>query len=104
MDRLTIGNKEYRVECNFNALISYMDRKGEKDLAFLSETLSLQDMLLLMVCSINEGERLEGRPHDYTPIDFGTGGSLEMAEVIGKFMQIFQKQNTAADATTPKKA
>jgi len=103
MDRLTIQGKEYRVECNFNAIIDYMEQKGEKDLAFLaSGDMSMRDWLILMRCAINEGERLEGRPHDHTADEFGQVSMIEMGPVLQRFIDIFGKQNRAESQASKK--
>lgn len=105
MDRLTIQGKEYRVECNFNAISDYMTQKGETTLAFLEQPLSMQDQFTLMVCCINEGERLEGREHSYTAKDLGAGSMLATAEAIRDFLLIFSRQNGAVEEEDkPKKA
>lgn len=99
METLTINGNIYRVECNFNAIIDYMEQKGEKDLSFLANgDMSMRDWLLLMRCSINEGERLEGRPHEHTAEEFGAISMIEMGPILQRFIDIFGKQNkTSAD-------
>lgn len=103
MDRLTIGGTEFRVECNFNAITAYMDEKGESDLSFLTPgRMGMRDWLLMLSCCVNEGERLEGRRHDYRPEDFGLGKIGESVQILPKFIEIFGKQNAAEEAEAKK--
>lgn len=103
MSTIKIGDSEYRVECNFNAIMAYMRSHGLKDITFLSEELSVYDWADLMVCSINEGERLDGNRHDYTVEDLCACSMAEMTGVIGDFIRIFSEQNTAAPSESKKK-
>lgn len=103
MDRLTIAGKSYRVECNFNAILAYMDLHGEKDMSFLAGELGLREWLDLMTAAINEGERLDGKEHSHTSEEFGACLMLDMAGVIQQFIMIFGKQNAVAEETSSKK-
>lgn len=97
MDTLTINGTAYRVECNFNAITAFMDAKGETDLGFLSSgKMSVCDWFDFMAAAINEGERLEGRKHDYTREEFGTGTLAECANLLNEFIALFSKQNAPA--------
>lgn len=95
MDRLTISGNSYRVECNFNAVLAYMDLRGEKNLTFLNEDMGMRDWLQLMTCCINEGERLDGKKHDYSAEEIGAIPMVTLASVIPAFIEIFGKQNAS---------
>lgn len=103
MDRLTIAGKTYRVECNFNAILAYMDLRGEKDMSFLSGELGLREWLDMMTAAINEGERLDGKEHSHTSEEFGEILMLDMATVIQEFIAIFGKQNAIEGDSSKKK-
>lgn len=97
MDTLTFRGRTYRVECNFNALCAFSDYKGCKDFSCLSGELSYQDLLRLLVFCVNEGERLEGRPHDHASEDFGVGGLQETRDLITAFTAILNRQTSAGE-------
>lgn len=99
MSTLIINGVTFRVECNFNAIMAHMTRRGYKNLDFLSGEISTQEWAELMTCSINEGERLEGRRHDYTVEELCAYNLLDVMEVIKQFISIFAEQNlTEAEA------
>lgn len=97
MDRLVIKGTAYRVEANFNAIMSFAGSRGYKSLDFLAGELSIQDWVALMAAAINEGERLEGRDHAYTVEDFGDLSFTAMAKLVQQFIVIFTAQNEAEE-------
>ena len=102
MRHISISGKQYRVEANFNAIMAFMETKGEKDIAFLTGELSLKDWTMLMIASINEGERLDGKPHDLKLEDLGILSFMEVSKAVQEFIQVFSDQN-AGDTDAAKK-
>ena len=79
-DFLKIGDSEYRVEANWNAI---------------------DDILPLMHCCIKEGERLEKRNF---PMSESELGSVVNTAVMGQFMRIYARQSQMeADGGSGKK-
>ena len=79
-DFLKIGDSEYRVEANWNAIA---------------------DILPLMHCCIKEGERLEKRNF---PMSESELGSVVNTAVMGQFMRIYARQSQMeADGGSGKK-
>ena len=61
-DFLKIGDSEYRVEANWNAIAGFCRKKEFLIcLSLMSWYISIDDILPLMHCCIKEGERLEKR-------------------------------------------
>ncbi len=102
MDVITIKGQAYRVCANFNALMGFMDLHGYKDFTFLNEDIGYPGWYELMLLSINEGERIEGKKHDYTKDDFSEVSAVEMLGVITSFIAIFNKQNASEQTATQK--
>lgn len=92
MDRINIGGKEYRVEANWNALIAFLETKGETSLESLQNfgSLKVTDIAGLMAACINEGERLEGHSCDFTAKDLG---AMISAATVSEFLKIYYKQS-----------
>lgn len=92
MDKLNIGGQEYRVEANWNALISFLESKGETSLESLQNfgKLKLTDIAGLMAACINEGERLEGHECNF---DEKSIGAIISMPVVAAFLQIYQRQS-----------
>lgn len=89
---LTIGEKNYRVEANWNATLDYCDRKGVTELSALDNLgqLTPGDLTIMMHCCIKEGERMDGREFNMTELDLG--GILRPFH-IGEFVRIYQEQS-----------
>lgn len=102
MRHISISGKKYRVEANFNAIMDFMEQKGEKDIAFLAGELSMKDWTMLMVACVNEGERLDGKPHDLTMENVGTLSFVEVSSAVQEFIKVFSEQN-AGEASEAKK-
>lgn len=92
MDKLNISGREVRVECNFNAIMAFMEMRGLKNLDFLSQEFTTPQWLDMMACCINEGERLEGRPADFTALKLGELPMMEIAGLLTSFITVFARQ------------
>lgn len=103
MKYISISGKKYRVEANFNAIIDFMEQKGEKDVSFLAGELSMKDWTMLMVASVNEGERLDGKPHDLTMKDVGVLPFVAVSSAVQEFIKVFSEQNAGESAEAKKK-
>lgn len=95
MRYLNIAGKEYRVEANFNAIMDFMEQIGERDLDFLTKGLSLKQWVSMMICCINEGERLDNKPHSLTRESLGELSFVEVSAAVQSFIKIFSLQNGA---------
>ena len=94
-DFLKIGDSEYRVEANWNAIAGFCRKKGVSDLS------AIDDILPLMHCCIKEGERLEKRNF---PMSESELGSVVNTAVMGQFMRIYARQSQMeADGGSGKK-
>nr|DAT38755.1 MAG TPA: tail assembly chaperone protein [Caudoviricetes sp.] len=92
-DFLKIGEREFRVEANWNAIADFCRRKGVNDLGqidFLAK-IAIDDILPLMHCCIKEGERMENRSFELSEIDLG---ELVNTAEMGQFMQIYAGQSS----------
>lgn len=91
-DYLKIGDKEYRVEANWNAIAGFCRKKGVSDLSQLDVLvhIAIDDILPLMHSCIKEGECLEGRDFLFTEDDLG---GMANAAVMGVFMRIYARQS-----------
>jgi hypothetical protein len=102
-DFIKIGGKEYRVESNWNALTAFLrdvDRDSIDELANY-RTIRLSEITSMMAACINEGERLEGRECNMTPLDLGA--IITPADVT-VFMNIYAKQGAPKmEVDEPKK-
>lgn len=102
MDYLEIDGKNLRVECNFNAICDFMEKRGLKDLDFLNGSMGLQDWLVMMIASIKEGERMEGREASFSLLDLGARPVNDISKLLGKFIEIFAKQNASSSDSKKK--
>lgn len=100
-DYIKIGDREFRVEVNWNTIVSFCEMKGYTSLdalESLSSNLTPADLRELMHASIAEGERLDGRNLDLSPIELA--GMVKMNN-ISEFMKIFSSQcNANVDVET----
>ena len=102
-DFLKIGDSEYRVEANWNAIAGFCRKKGVSDLSQLDVLvhIAIDDILPLMHCCIKEGERLEKRNF---PMSESELGSVVNTAVMGHFMRIYARQSQMeADGGSGKK-
>ena len=102
-DFLKIGDSEYRVEANWNAIAGFCRNKGVSDLSQLDVLvhIAIDDILPLMHCCIKEGERLEKRNF---PMSESELGSVVNTAVMGQFMRIYARQSQMeADGGSGKK-
>lgn len=91
-DFLKIGDKEYRVEANWNAIAGFCRKKGVSDLSQLDVLvhIAIDDILPLMHSCIREGERLEQRDFLMSEEELG---SVVNTLVMGEFMRIYARQS-----------
>lgn len=94
-DYLDLNGKQVRVECNWNALVSFLEASGQNDMSALANLAQLRpsDVAGLMAACINEGERIEGRESNYTAESIGQTASYA---AIGEFLAIYVRQSTPA--------
>lgn len=101
-ETMTIGGKEFRVECNMNALMDFLQERGTDDFSAIADVTKLKpsDMLPLMAACIREGERLEGRKCDLTSKDIGAVADFS---TLGSFIAIFNRAMAPAVTVEEKK-
>ncbi|WP_322290567.1 hypothetical protein [Paratractidigestivibacter sp.] len=101
-DYLDLNGQRVRVECNWNALVSYLEASGQNDMSALANLAQLRpsDVAGLMAACINEGERLDGRESDYTAESIGASASYA---AIGEFLAIYVRQSTPAKPAAEEK-
>ena len=101
-DMIRIGDAEYAVACNMNALMDYLQERGTDDFAARSDltTLKPTDMLPLIAACVREGERLEGRQCSLSAKDIGEVADFH---VLTAFMEIFGRMMTPAVSAEEKK-
>lgn len=89
---LDISGEKYRAEANWNAVAAYCDRKGVTNLSQLDMlgTIGVGDVLTLMHCCLQEGERLEGREFPLTEQELG---SRAHAGTIAQFIRLYVRQS-----------
>ena len=95
-DFITIGDRKYRVEVNWNAIVAFLDASGQNNLQALSDLTNLKptDVAGLMAAAINEGEAIEGRESSLTAKDIGRMEGAMGA--ISEFLTIFVRQMSPA--------
>lgn len=91
-DFLKIGDKEYRVEANWNAIAGFCRKREITDLAGLDILIhiAIDDILPLMHSCITEGERLEGREFQMSEEELG---SIVNTVTMGEFMRIYARHS-----------
>ena len=101
-ETMTIGGKEFRVECNMNALMEFLQERGTDDFSALADVTKLKpsDMLPLMAACIREGERLEGRECSLASKDLGAMADFSS---LGSFIAIFNRAMAPAVTVEEKK-
>lgn len=95
-DYITIGERKYRVEANWNAIVAFLEASGQNNMQALLDLKNIKptDVAGLMAAAINEGEALEGRESALTAKDIGRmEGSME---AISEFLTIFSRQMSPA--------
>lgn len=94
-DTITIGGKAYKVACNMNALVDFLQERGTDDFSALTDLTKLKpsDMLPLMAACIREGERLEGRECGITAKSIGEVANFS---TITSFMDVFGRSMAPA--------
>lgn len=102
-DFLTIADRQYRVEVNWNAIVAYLEATGRDTMDSLSLLGQIRpsDLAPLMVACICEGERLEGRECDLTAERIGE--LCDFAKLT-EFLQIYARQANPQTPAEPKKA
>lgn len=93
-DFMTIGGRKVRVEVNWNSLASFLAFIGEDTYEGLANIGKMKPSQApaLMAAAINEGERLEGRESNLSPLD--VGAIIRPADVEA-FMNIYVRQSAA---------
>lgn len=88
-DFVTINDREFRVEINWNAISEFLDQRNYS-LSELSNfaDFSAKDINTLLYCAIQEGERMEGRKLELSMQDICS--ELDAGD-IGQFLEIFRK-------------
>lgn len=101
-DYIELNGHKVRVECNWNALVSYLEASGRNDMSALANLAQLRpsDVAGLMAACVNEGERLDGRESNYTAENIGASASYT---AIGEFLAIYVRQSTPATKAEEKK-
>jgi hypothetical protein len=102
-DYVKIGDREYRVEVNWNALASFLREVGRDTIDELASfsTIRPSEITALMAACIAEGERLDGRKDIPSSLDIG---AVITPGDVAKFMEIYVKQSSPQmEVETPKK-
>lgn len=101
-EKIIIAGQAYRVEVNWNTIVSYLEQSGQNDVTALANFGSLKpsDIAGLLAAAINEGERLEGREVSFTAKEIGSRcGMKEIAD----FIRIFSAQTAPQVQSTGSK-
>lgn len=90
-DVIIIDGKEYRVELNWNAIVSYLQAAGKDDMLALADfrLLKPSDLTGLLAAGINEGQRLDGKEERFTAEEVGQHANLAL---MATFLEIFNRQ------------
>ena len=91
---MTLGGKTVRVEVNFNSLGSFLKYIGKDSFDELSHVgvMAVSETTALMAATIAEGERLEGREFNMSPLDIG---AIIRMKDVKDFMDIYVRQSAA---------
>ena len=89
-DFLKIGDSEYRVEANWNAIAGFCRKKGVSDLSQLDVLvhIAIDDILPLMHCCIKEGERLEKRNFPMSESELGSVVNTAVMRIYARQSQM----------------
>lgn len=101
-EKITIAGQDYRVEVNWNTIVSYLEASGQNNVTALVNFGQIKptDLAGLLAAAVNEGERLEGRDCHFTAEEMGSKcGIAEMAQ----FITIFSRQTAVMTGTKEKK-
>ncbi|MFP4365522.1 MAG: hypothetical protein ACLFQA_00375 [Bacteroidales bacterium] len=101
-DYLRIGDKQYRVECNWNATVNYAERKGIEEMAQIDDLgkMSPRDMTSFVWACTQEGERKDGNQFDVSEVDLG---GMMTSTTVSQFIQIYNKQVNSDTGEAPVK-
>ena len=101
-DFMNLGGKTVRVEVNWNALSAFLQFIGEDSYDGLANVGAMRPSQApaLMAAAINEGERLEGRESNLSPLDVG---AVIRPKDVEDFMQIYVRQSAAQVEAVPAK-
>ena len=93
-NKIKIAGRTFRVEFNWNAMADYCDLSGISDLSRLDNlgVISAHEMRTFIFCAIKEGERMDGRELELSPVDLG---ALLRPDDIGRIMSIYSSQTTS---------
>lgn len=94
------NGQKFRIEANWNSLVSYSELKGIEDLNALGDVSKIRpaDLTALIWACVSEGERLDGNAFAHTIESFG---SMLKPAHIRQFMAVFVKQMEVTDDSTP---
>ena len=85
-----IRGKLYRVEVNWNAFEEFARLKGATITDALSLSLQEGDNIkVMMTAALREGERLEGREFDLTPVQVG---EILTPVAVTQFLEVYREQ------------
>jgi len=101
-DYIDYNGKRLRVECNWNALIAYLESVGKNTMADLAKIdhIPPSDLTPLMAACVNEGERMDGHESKLTAIEIGENVTTE--EILD-FFNIYAAQTTSLAKKKTKK-
>lgn len=90
-DYMDIAGVRYRVELNWNAIVSFLAKSGKDDMSALADfrLLKPSDLAGLLLAGMEEGARLDGQSLSLTVED--VGASIGMTEMAA-FLEIFNRQ------------
>ena len=93
-DTMILGGREVRVEVNWNALSAFLQYIGEDSYEGLANVAAMKPSQApaLMAAAINEGERLDGRESNLSPLDVG---AIIKPKDVEAFMDIYVRQSAA---------
>lgn len=102
-DTITINNTDYRIEFNWNATCDFMERENIqlKDIDDLNN-LTFKQVTSLIYSGVKEGARLEGKPFEFSLLDFGAAlNNKTVADLLLVYKR--QSQSETMQTTAPKK-
>lgn len=90
-DYINYNGKQYRVECNWNALIAYLESVGKNTMADLAkiDQIPPSDLTPLMAACVNEGERMDGHDCNLSAKEIGENVTTE--EILD-FFKVYAAQ------------
>lgn len=95
-DFIEIDGRRYRVECNWDAIVTFCELKGLKTLEALDkiQNIELRDVSPLIYACVQQGEAMENREFN---VEFDEFRKLLKPTHIKGFMPIFVSQFSQPD-------